>query len=131
MVGGFSNTKVSSSNLYQTSGFIMRFFVTHIKKRKNSGIYLCLGKIRTTIAKLYSSYCLSAISLFALQRHRNISKNLLPKLGHVLKRALGTGNIPDPSTLNLLVLLLCHHTDSKPHNVNTADRERKKWNYPV
>lgn len=61
------------------------------EKKKRSSIYLCLGKIRTTIAKCYSSYCLSAISLFALQRHRNISKNLLHKLGHVLKRSLRRG----------------------------------------
>lgn len=39
---------------------------------RKSAIYLCLGKIRTTIAKPYSSYCLSAISLFALQKHKNI-----------------------------------------------------------
>lgn len=34
--------------------------------------------------------------------------------------------ISDPSTLNLLGLLLWHYTDSKPHNVNTADKKKEE-----
>lgn len=87
--------------------------------------------------KMLSSYCLSAISLFALHRQGNISNNMT--LSFVLTPPVCSCteenvwewevHISDPSTLNLLVLLLWHYTDRKPHNSNISDK--KKRNYPV
>lgn len=105
----------------------------------NKVIHLCFTKQRTIIVKHYCPHCLSIILLFSLHRPRNISSDtthscLFYKLVHVAKltcKRKRKARISDLSILNLLVLVLWHYTDSKSHNSNTEDKEKKKWNYPV
>lgn len=58
---------------------------------------------------------------------------LIPQIGPCSKVNVQEkeARISDLSILNLLVLVLWHYTDSKSHNNNTEDKEKKKWNYPV